>query len=165
MKVCERKLYDEENISAKQTPQSENARVPSKDGNKGRKKGPFKQTRKGPMASYSTVKESFTKENRLRKRREFLKVYEARKTHFFRKVVVYTMKNGLADCRLGVTIPKKVGSAVVRNRIKRILREAFRRSKELFCDKYDIVINAKKDSKSLTFFEALTIFEDLAKRI
>ena len=165
MEVCERKLYYEENISAKQTPQSKNARVPSTNGYKGRKKGPFLKTRKGPMASNSTIKLTFSKANRLRKRREFLKVYEERETHFFRKVVIYTMKNGLDHCRLGITIPKKVGCSVVRNRIKRVLREAFRIAKELFNDNYDIVVNAKKDSKSLTFFEALGIFEDLAKRL
>lgn len=117
------------------------------------------------MASDSTIKKSFSKENRLRNRREFLKVYEEKEIHFFRKVVIYTHRNNLNHCRLGVTIPKKVGTAVLRNRIKRILKESFRCSKDLFNDNYDIVVNAKKDAKSLTFLEALTVFEDLAKRL
>ncbi|MCX7831217.1 MAG: ribonuclease P protein component [Acidobacteria bacterium] len=117
------------------------------------------------MAPDSAVKESFKKENRLRKRREFLKVYEEKKSYFFRKAVVYVSRNDKPECRLGITIPKKVGSAVVGNRIKRILREAFRKTKTLFAEKCDIVVNAKKDAQSLTLFEALKMFEDLAKKI
>lgn len=165
MKVYERKLDYEENISTKQTPQSKNTRFQSTDGNKGWKKGPFKQTRKGPMAPDSAIKESFTKANRIRKRKEFLDVYEERKSHFFRKVVVYVSKNNKDSCRLGITVPKKVGSAVVRNRIKRILKEAFRKSKHRFVDNYDFVFNAKIDAKSLTFKEALEIFEFLSLRV
>lgn len=164
MKVCERKLSYEENISAEQTPQSKDSRFQSANGNKGREKSPFKQTCKGAMASDSTVKKTLTKENRLRKRREFLYVYGERKPHFFRKAVIYVSKNEANVCRLGLTIPKKIGNAVLRNRIKRILREAFRNSRHLFNENYDFVINARKDSSELTLKEAMEMFEKLSRR-
>ena len=45
-------------------------------------------------------------------------------------VFVLPSKDSLAPARLGITVSRKVGGAVVRNRIKRLLREAFRRRKE-----------------------------------
>lgn len=46
--------------------------------------------------------------------------------------------------RLGVTIPKKTGNAVVRNRWKRWLRESFRTQQDLFPSGYDYVVRPKK---------------------
>ena len=49
--------------------------------------------------------------------------------------------------RLGVTIPKKTGSAVVRNRWKRLIREAFRTQAEKLPRGLDIVVRPKKDAE------------------
>lgn len=49
--------------------------------------------------------------------------------------------------RLGVTIPKKVGCAVVRNRWKRWIREAFRQSRDNLPNGYDIVIRPKRGAE------------------
>lgn len=165
MKVCKREIYYEENISTQQTPQSQNARLQGANGYKRRKKGPFIKTRKGPMAPNSTIEESFKTVNRIRKRIEFAKVYDKKRTHFFPKAVIYVAKNDGSVCRLGLTIPKKVGNAVLRNKIKRILRESFRKSKHLFRDNYDFVVNAKKNSLTLTFVEAMEMFEELSKKL
>lgn len=43
-------------------------------------------------------------------------------------LIVHVLANELGHSRLGLTVPRKVGTAVVRNRVKRRLREAFRRS-------------------------------------
>lgn len=54
------------------------------------------------------------------------------------------MPNSLATCRLGLTVTRKAGGAVVRNRIKRRLREAFRRNRhELDRRPVDLVINGR----------------------
>ena len=62
---------------------------------------------------------TFAKTDRLRKRREFLSVYEIKRSYFFRLFVVYVRENGLGRHRLGLTVSKKVGGSVVRNRVKR----------------------------------------------
>ena len=49
-----------------------------------------------------------------------------------------------AATRLGVTIPKKTGNAVVRNRWKRLIRESFRTQQQHFPAGYDIVVRPKK---------------------
>ena len=57
--------------------------------------------------------------------------------------------------RLGVTITKKVGNAVERNRVRRILREVFRRHREVFPAGSDVVIIAKRGAPELGFTEML----------
>jgi ribonuclease P protein component len=68
-----------------------------------------------------------TKAARLRRRREFLAVQErGRRVHARELVVVVLGPRVAGGPRLGVTVSSRVGNAVVRNRIKRWVREAFR---------------------------------------
>ncbi len=63
---------------------------------------------------------------RLRQRREFLAVQErGRKLHTGDYVVV-AIRNECGEPRLGITVSSRVGNAVIRNRVKRWVREAFR---------------------------------------
>ncbi len=86
----------------------------------------------------------FSKAERLRKRREFLGVYERgdkiQSTYF----VLYILENGRSHHRLGITASRKIGRAVVRNRIKRRLREIFRANKQAISPHCDLVVNAKR---------------------
>ncbi len=86
----------------------------------------------------------FSKEERLRKRREFLGVYERgdkiQSTYF----VLYMLENGLPHHRLGITVSRKIGRAVVRNQIKRCLREIFRTNKQAIFPHCDLVVHAKR---------------------
>ena len=64
---------------------------------------------------------------RLRRRREFLAVQERGRRVYARELVVVVLgPRAEASPRLGVTVSSRVGNAVVRNRIKRWVREAFR---------------------------------------
>lgn len=69
---------------------------------------------------------SFPKTVRLRKSAEFEAVYGVRQSAGDNLLVVHGRYNGLAHARLGLTVSRRVGNAVVRNRWKRSLREAFR---------------------------------------
>ncbi|MGK0359931.1 MAG: ribonuclease P protein component [Bradymonadia bacterium] len=69
----------------------------------------------------------FPKDHRLRQRREFLAVQRGGRRVTTPHFVVYGRRNGGRPTRLGITVSRKVGRAHTRNRIKRLLREAFRR--------------------------------------
>jgi ribonuclease P protein component len=90
--------------------------------------------------------ETFPKSARLRKRPEFLKLSRTgKKIHSRNFVVIYqTSERDLS--RLGVTVSSKVGNAIVRNRIKRYVREAFRRRRYGFEPALDILVIAKKSA-------------------
>jgi ribonuclease P protein component len=68
----------------------------------------------------------FPKALRLLSPREFERVFAARLSASDSSIVLYGAMNDLGHPRLGVTVSRKVGSAVVRNRWKRLVREAFR---------------------------------------
>jgi ribonuclease P protein component len=59
----------------------------------------------------------------------------------------------ISGARLGLTVPRAIGKAVVRNRIKRRLREAFRRHAQEFAAQWDIVINPRRAALQAPFAE------------
>ena len=70
-------------------------------------------------------------------------------------LVLYARKNNTETNRVGITVSKKLGKAVVRNRIRRRLREVYRLSENRFAPGWDIVVVAR--SRCLTAsFEKLT---------
>ena len=61
-------------------------------------------------------------------------------------LVVYGLENGLPHARLGLSVSRKVGNAVVRNRWKRLLREAFRLQLAELPSGLDLVIGPRADA-------------------
>lgn len=57
---------------------------------------------------------------------------------------IFAKPNGLDHCRIGLTLTRKTGCAVVRNRAKRVLREAFRLNRHRFEVPLDLVINGRR---------------------
>ena len=82
---------------------------------------------------------------RLTSRRQFQAVY----AHGLRVATpcfaVFAKPNGLDHCRIGLTLTRKTGCAVVRNRAKRVLRELFRLNRQLFDVPLDLVINGRRN--------------------
>jgi len=79
--------------------------------------------------------------------------------------LVFYAASGDGPRRLGVTVPKKVGGAVVRNRVKRLVREAFRQERGGLPDGCRIVVNARHSAARLTLAEAMGAFRKVAERL
>lgn len=94
----------------------------------------------------------FSKEKRILRRKEFVNLNRSGKRLHTRHFVLVYGQNGLGRTRLGVTVSKRIGNAVHRNRLKRLLRECFRLNQSRFPQGYDIVISAKKDAGSLNYW-------------
>jgi len=94
--------------------------------------------------------ERFPKTSRLRKRPEFLKLSRTGKKVHSSNFVVISKANDKGETRLGVTVSAKVGNAVVRNRIKRLVREVFRRNRRRLTPGLDILIVARKSATDLS---------------
>jgi ribonuclease P protein component len=71
------------------------------------------------------------------------------------------MQNGRVLTRLGITVSKRIGNSVKRNRVKRLIREFFRLNKALFPQAHDIVIAAKRDAGDLDFWKIKGEFGDI----
>ncbi|MCF6465982.1 ribonuclease P protein component [Clostridium sp. Cult2] len=93
------------------------------------------------------------KEYRLRNNEDFKKVYKRGKNYWNRNLVLYKMKNGLNYSRVGFTVSKKIGNSVVRNRVKRRLKEILRKNFNMVRKEYDIIIIPKKNVVDLKHVE------------
>ena len=91
------------------------------------------------MATAKT-RHRFTRSMRLSLRREFNAIFAARMSHADGPLVCYTRPNARSHPRLGLTVSRRVGRAVLRNRVKRRLREAFRLIQHEIPSGYDVVI-------------------------
>lgn len=75
---------------------------------------------------------------------DFRSIYDKGRRVDAGKFVLFGRPNALGFHRLGLTVSRKVGGAVVRNRVKRLFREIFRRSSTAIPCHFDLVVNAKK---------------------
>ena len=110
------------------------------------------------MQKYITLKENT----------DFNRVYYRGKSSAKPQLVVYSLKNRLGVCRIGITTSKKIGNAVERNRSRRIIRAAFQsviKEYDLEGKGYDFVFVARTKTKYLksTHIEKtmLECFKDL----
>jgi ribonuclease P protein component len=95
---------------------------------------------------------NFPSKNIISKSHEFREVFKKGKTYTTKNFIVHFNNNSLGYPRLGVVVGKKVfASAVRRNRLKRLIREVFRKNKLRF-DSLDVVIVASKmDAEALDY--------------
>lgn len=93
----------------------------------------------------------FGKRLRVRARRDYLAVQRGGRRVGLKHFVVYGRGNGGRSVRLGITVSRKVGKAVVRNRVKRWLREAFRRNLARLPGGVDLVFVARPEAPAQAY--------------
>ena len=109
---------------------------------------------------------SFKKADRILKRNEFIQLSKfGRKLHNQNFIVIFAPGH-FGRSRLGITVTRKVGNAVKRNRIKRLVREYFRLNRHLLSGDWDINVIAKKEAADLSsekiFGSLCNIFERIS---
>ncbi|CAA9374964.1 MAG: Ribonuclease P protein component [uncultured Phycisphaerae bacterium] len=93
-----------------------------------------------PTQPSPACRRTLPKKLHLRAKREFDAVFDARTRESRGPLTGYARPNGLPHPRLGMSVNRKVGTAVRRNRIRRLLRESFRLMQHDFPAGYDLVV-------------------------
>jgi len=103
---------------------------------------------------------SWTQEQRIRKRRHFLLIQESGVRIKSLDFLFFVLPSNDDKCRFGLTVSKKVGNAVVRNRIKRLLREAIRSNYHAIDGAFEVVVVAKRSARNMDFKRCSTQVSD-----
>ena len=102
----------------------------------------------------------FGKAWRIRRRKDYLRVQSQGARVHTSHFLLLLLENDLSHARVGITVSRKVGGAVVRNRVRRAVREVFRRHKDWFPPHHDVVVIAKRRAAHVSYHE---IEDDLRK--
>ncbi|TYQ14752.1 UNVERIFIED_CONTAM: ribonuclease P protein component [Acetivibrio alkalicellulosi] len=101
----------------------------------------------------------------LKKNYEFLKVYKKAKFFAGQLMVLYVIKNKYNYNRLGITTSKKFGKSIKRNRVRRLIKENYRKKEDIIKNGYDIVIVARKTDATPEFLEIKKELTFLLKKL
>ena len=107
------------------------------------------------MKRTMTVKENY----------EFRRIYAKGRSGVSPYLVVYVRPNRRGRNRLGVTVSTKLGHAVVRNRVRRRLREIYRLHEEGFTRGYDIVVVARSAAMQASYRQLEGAYLHLAEKL
>lgn len=102
--------------------------------------------------------------NRLLTRKEFDQVFQHGSKQVGRHFVCYAARMEEPGNRLGMVVSRKVGKAVVRNRVKRYIREYFRTHQETFSAPTRLVVVARAEAAGLESAEAFRNLQRLLER-
>lgn len=117
-----------------------------------------------PLAENGLRDKRFSADHRIRKSSEFKTIYQQGKKIITPVIIFFLCRREPKEARLGLTVSKKFGKAVRRNRIKRYIREAFR---EVHSDleHIDIVANPRRGASDQPFEAYLKSFRILARQL
>lgn len=109
--------------------------------------------------------ERFRKEERLRRRAEFLKVQEQGLKITADCLLALVLPNPAGQTRLGLTVSNKVGNAVVRNKIRRRLRELYRKRQQALPKGIDLVVIARNSAAQADFASLTRAFDRVSSEL
>jgi ribonuclease P protein component len=97
------------------------------------------------------AQEGFPRRYRIVRPSEYRSVYDMGRKVPSQRFILIGRENELEHHRLGITVSRKVGNAVVRNRTKRMLREVFRKSLATIPNHFDLVVNARRGCSEASY--------------
>jgi len=106
----------------------------------------------------------FGAEHRLRHQRDIDAAFRGGRKFVNRRLVVWIRPSTEAHSRLGLSVSKKVGGAILRNRVKRCLREAFRHLSHGLGQSWDTMIVVRPAAPPLTLAEATEALSQIFER-
>jgi ribonuclease P protein component len=109
--------------------------------------------------------EKFRAAQRLRSTRQFKAAYSRGARIHSSTLVLYGLLNDLGYPRLGITVSRKIGKAVIRNRVKRRIREIFRTRLQASGSGIDLVVNAKRTIVAAPFLQIRQELQDGLARL
>ena len=109
--------------------------------------------------------EEFPRTIRIVRSSDYRNLYKTGRKIYSEHFVLFGRMNGVGHPRLGITVSRKIGNAVVRNRVKRLFREIFRRSIDEIPAQFDIVINARTGCPGVSYEELRAEFLKAAQRL
>lgn len=101
----------------------------------------------------------------LKKNYEFRRLYNKGKSAVTPYLVLYVRRTRRDNNRLGLTVSNKIGKAVVRNRIRRRLREIYRLREDKLCRGLDMVIVARGRSAEASYHQLEKAFEKACRQL
>ena len=113
----------------------------------------------------SKRKEAFPRSLRLRTRREFLRVQDRGRKVVVGPLLALALPNEQGVTRIGLTVSTKVGNAVTRVRIRRMLRELFRKRRDQLPPSIDLVMIARASAAEADFAQMEGAFDAVARKL
>ena len=107
---------------------------------------------------------SFPRSERLLRRREYLQIYDEGRKTVGRQFIFYLVRSESQERKIGIAVSRRVGNAVVRNRVKRTIREVYRHHRPLLDNCMRMVIVARPAAAELSYAQSYEAIAKLFRR-
>ncbi len=163
--------HNEENVSAQEASALHGARLPEENVHRQRPQSACQPPREGQSEAVRLIAErpspvcDMERTSSLKKNYEFRRLYYNGKNAAGSRLVLYVRPNRTETNRLGITVGTKLGKAVVRNRVRRRIREIYRLNEARLARGRDLVVVARSRSVDAKFREMEEEFLRLAGKL